>query len=156
MGWITITTLEGKPYQGEVSNIYVEACVVTKTLGTALFAREHRRHLQAVRDPGLATGILVRFRHSKTTYWYYIVLRAVYIDISPLSPPPAPLLIKIRPPRPKNLRPPLTGYSTYKIHLINGCISFHSCQILSPSETGFIVSAHRLPNITLLTLIATL
>ena len=28
--------------------------------------------------------------------------------------------------------------------LINGCISFHSCQILSPSETGFIVSAHRL------------
>ena len=35
------------------------------------------------------------------------------------------------------------------------CISFHSCQILSPSETGFMVSAHRLPN-TLLTLIATL
>ena len=35
-------------------------------------------------------------------------------------------------------------------------ISFHSCQILSPSETGFIFSAHRLPNITLLTLIATL
>ena len=32
----------------------------------------------------------------------------------------------------------------------------HTCQILSPSETGFIVSAHRLPNITLLTLIATL
>ena len=32
-----------------------------------------------------------------------------------------------------------------------------SCQILSPSETGFIVSAHRLTNITLLTLmIATL
>ena len=42
------------------------------------------------------------------------------------------------------------------IHL-NRCISIHSsCQILSPSETGFIVSAHRLPNITLLTLIATL
>ena len=34
--------------------------------------------------------------------------------------------------------------------------SFHGCQILSPSETGFIGSAHRLPNITLLTLIATL
>ena len=34
--------------------------------------------------------------------------------------------------------------------------SLHSCQILSPSETGFIVSAHRLTNITLLTLIATL
>ena len=33
----------------------------------------------------------------------------------------------------------------------------HSCQILSPSETGYIVFAHRLPNIiTLLTLIATL
>ena len=34
----------------------------------------------------------------------------------------------------------------------------HSCQILSPSKTGlnFIVSAHRLINITLLTLMATL
>ena len=58
--------------------------------------------------------------------------------------------------RPSKLRPPFTGYLTYRIHLINGCISFHRCQILSPSETGFIVSAHRLPNITLLTLIATL
>ena len=34
--------------------------------------------------------------------------------------------------------------------------SLHSCQVLSPSETGFIVSAHRLTKITLLTLIATL
>ena len=33
---------------------------------------------------------------------------------------------------------------------------FHSCHILSPSETGFIGSAHRLTDITLLTLIATL
>ena len=77
----------------------------------------------------------------------------------PLSPPlqPRSLLIKTRPPRPSKLRPPLTGYSTYRIHLINGCISFHSCQISSPAETGFfIVSAHRLTNITLLTLIATL
>ena len=31
-----------------------------------------------------------------------------------------------------------------------------SCQILSPSETGFIVSAHRLTKIILMTLIATL
>ena len=54
------------------------------------------------------------------------------------------------------LRPPLTGHSTYRIHLINGYISLHSCQILSPSETAFIVSAQRLTNITLLTLIATL
>ena len=52
--------------------------------------------------------------------------------------------------------PPLTGYSTHKIHLIKGYISLHSCQILSPSETGFIVSAHRLTKIALLTLIATL
>ena len=41
-------------------------------------------------------------------------------------------------------------------YLIKGCISLHSCQILYPSETGFVVSAHRLPNITLLTLLATL
>ena len=66
------------------------------------------------------------------------------------------IMIKTRPPRPSKLRPPLTGYSTFRVHLINGCISFYSCQILSPSETGFIVSAHRLTNITLLTLIATL
>ena len=33
------------------------------------------------------------------------------------------------------------------------CISFHSCQILTPSKTGFTVSAHRLINITLLTLV---
>ena len=78
-------------------------------------------------------------------------------------PPPLPrplqprsLLIKTRPPRPSQLRPPLTGYSTYRIHLINGYISLHSYQIWSPSETGFIVSARRLTNITLLTLIATL
>ena len=56
----------------------------------------------------------------------------------------------------KNSAPPLAGYSTYRIHLINGYISLHSCQILSPSETGFIVSEHRLTKITLLTLIATL
>ena len=40
-------------------------------------------------------------------------------------------------------------------YLINWCISFHSCQILSPSKTDFIVSAHRLINITPLTLIRT-
>ena len=50
----------------------------------------------------------------------------------------------------------LAGYSIYGIHVIKRCIPFRSCQVLSPSETGFIVSAHRLPNITLLTLIATL
>ena len=49
----------------------------------------------------------------------------------------------------------LTGHSTYRIHLINGYISLHSCQNWSPSETGFIFSAHRLTNINLLTLIAT-
>ena len=31
--------------------------------------------------------------------------------------------------------------------------STHSCQILSPSKTGIIVTVHRLPNITLLTLV---
>ena len=79
--------------------------------------------------------------------------------LPPLPPPPLQtrsLLIKTRPPRPSKLRPtPLTGYSTYKIHLIKGYISLHSCQILSPSETGFKVSAHRLTKIILLTLIAT-
>ena len=39
------------------------------------------------------------------------------------------------------------------IHSINRYISFHSSQILSPFSTGFIVSAHRLPNITLLTVV---
>ena len=34
--------------------------------------------------------------------------------------------------------------------------SFHSCHILSPSKTGSVVSAHRLSNTTLLTLIASL
>ena len=58
--------------------------------------------------------------------------------------PTPPLLIKTRPPRPSKLRRPLIGSSTYRIHLIRGCISFHSCLILSPSETGFIVSAQVL------------
>ena len=49
-----------------------------------------------------------------------------------------------------------TIYIAYNIHLIKGYISLHSCQILSPSETGFIVSADRLTKIILLTLIATL
>ena len=40
---------------------------------------------------------------------------------------------------------------------VNGCISFQSCQILSPSKTGNIVSANTLTNIiTLLTVIAAL
>ena len=38
----------------------------------------------------------------------------------------------------------------YQVHI------YIMCQILSPSKTGFIVSAHRLIYITLLTLIATL
>ena len=38
-------------------------------------------------------------------------------------------------------------------YMINRCIPFHGCQILSPSKTGFIVSAHRLTNITLLPLV---
>ena len=79
----------------------------------------------------------------------------------PQSPPPATsppfqprsLLIKTRPPRPSKLRPPFTGYSTYRIHMINRYISLNCCRILSLSETGFIVSAHRLTNITLLTYI---
>ena len=40
-----------------------------------------------------------------------------------------------------------------QVQLINWFISFHRCQILSPSKPGFIVSAHRLTNITLLTLV---
>ena len=48
------------------------------------------------------------------------------------------------------------AYNIRKIHLIKGYISLYSCQILSPSETGFIVSATRLTKIILLTLIATL
>ena len=44
----------------------------------------------------------------------------------------------------------------YRIHLIKRCISLHSCQILSPSKTGYIFSAHRLTNTILLTLMATL
>ena len=48
--------------------------------------------------------------------------------------PSRPLLIKIRPPRPRKFRPPLAGFSTNRIHLINWCISFHSCQIFSPPK----------------------
>ena len=77
-----------------------------------------------------------------------------YNILSPLQT--RSLLTKTRPPRPSKLRPPLTGYSTYKIQLIKGYISLHSCHILSPPETDIIVSAHRLTKITLLTLIATL
>ena len=64
--------------------------------------------------------------------------------------------VPIRPPRPSKLRPPLAGYSN-RIYSINRCISFHTVyHILTPSETGFIASAHRLPNINLLTLTTTL
>ena len=55
---------------------------------------------------------------------------------SPVPPSPGSLLVEPRPPRPEDLRPPLTGYTTYRIHLITGCISFHSCQILS-LKNGF-------------------
>ena len=50
----------------------------------------------------------------------------------------------------------IVNVTWYTIHLINWWISFHICQILSPSKKSCIVSAHRLPNITLLTLIAAL
>ena len=75
-----------------------------------------------------------------------------------MPPPPNPLAFDQNqaPTSFKTPPHPLTDYSTYKIHLIKGYISLHSCQILSPSETDFIVSAHRLTKIILLTLIATL
>ena len=50
-------------------------------------------------------------------------------QVVPPPPPPPP---HVR----ENFAPPLTGYSTCTIYSINGSISFHSCQILSPSETG--------------------
>ena len=56
----------------------------------------------------------------------------------PYAPPPN------SPPSLLTLRPLLTGCTTYSMHLINWRISFHSCQMLSPLKTGFIVSAHRL------------
>ena len=59
----------------------------------------------------------------------------------------------VRTPPPIISYTPLTGCATYRIHLINRFISFNSCQILSPSKTGFIVSAHRLTKITLLILV---
>ena len=38
--------------------------------------------------------------------------------------------------------------------MINWCFSLHhSCEVLSPSKTGYIISAHRLTNIILLPLI---
>ena len=51
--------------------------------------------------------------------------------------------------------PPLC-HKPEKSCMLHIYISLHSCQISSPSETGLIVSAHRLTKITLLTLIATL
>ena len=54
------------------------------------------------------------------------------------------------------LRLPLTECLTYRVHLINGCISFLRRQFMSSSETGCIVSAHRLTNIATLILIAKL
>ena len=72
----------------------------------------------------------------------------------PASPPRAPLSIKNRPSHPKKNCPPLTGYSTYRIRLLKFIFFFHSCQILCPPETGYLVSLHRPPNITRSTLIA--
>ena len=48
--------------------------------------------------------------------------------------------------------PPSRYYLQDSLHQ---CISFHSCQILPPSQTSFIVFADRLTNLTLLTVIAT-
>ena len=59
---------------------------------------------------------------------------------------------------PTSLKTPPSPHRLHDLQdtLLNWCISFHSCQILSPSKTSVIVSAHGLTNITLLTLIATL
>ena len=57
---------------------------------------------------------------------------------TPFKPPPSPLRL----------------FDYDRIHLVNKGISFHSCQLLSLRH-GFIVSAHRMKNITLWTLIAT-
>ena len=86
--------------------------------------------------------------------WYVVSTHKVSCHTRPpaLPRPTHAFFDQTRPPRHSKLRPPLTGYSTYRIHLINWWISFHSCQVLSPSETGLVVSAHRLPNITLLTM----
>ena len=71
-----------------------------------------------------------------------------------LPPPPplgqtqAPMSLKT-PPSPHRLFD-LQGSLDKRMHF------FHSRQILSPSETGYIFSAHRLTSITLLTPIAKL
>ena len=57
-------------------------------------------------------------------HWLYDLQDRIYsfhaqIEVPRPSPPPRSLFIKPWPPRPSKLRPPLTGYSTYRIHLIN-------------------------------------
>ena len=72
------------------------------------------------------------------------------------SPPPTPLAFDQNQ-APTSFKTSPSPHRSFELQdsLDKRYISLHSCQNLSPSETGFIVSAHRLTNITLLTLIAT-
>ena len=73
-------------------------------------------------------------------------------------PPPTPLAFDQNQ-APTSFKAPPPPHRLFDLQdlLDKKYISIHSCQILSPSETGFfIVSAYRLTNITLFTLIATL
>ena len=71
----------------------------------------------------------------------------------PLARPPTPSCSTKAPCIYNKSASPLTGYTTYRMKLTNWCFSFHSCQVVSRSKTGFRVSAHRLTNITLLAVV---
>ena len=118
---------------------------------------------------------IISYGHIRTRYNFFLFIYffpktvrfiplkgfVAYTHKLPARPPPPPTPLAFdqnqaptsfkTPPRPSPVIL-LTGFT----YLIKGYISLHSCQIWSPSETGFIVSAHRLPNITRLALIATL
>ena len=87
-----------------------------------------------------------------------VPLRAVLLALENALPPPdPPAASSFKPRRPcrEYLRPPFPKYTTYMINLIDYAFpsTAASCQIVSPSKTGFILSAHRLIHINLLILV---
>ena len=137
----------------------INCCIISKTVTfIPLNERMYSFHAQIELPRSLPHDKLVHSFQNRQIYPLEGIIVSTHKLSCPTLPPlpfdpnQAPTASKT-PPSPHrlfDLQDSLDKLTTSK------CISFHSCLILSPSETGFIVSAHRLTNITLLTLIATL
>ena len=133
----------------------------TDTTGGGAWSRPPKMALErsCLNEISSSANRILRPRQKKLLNEFPKEIMIVYVLTCPTRPLPSLRLSCLsfdRIQAPTSFKTPPSPHWLFDLQysLETKCISFHSCQILSPSETEFIVSAHRRPTITLLTLIA--